>query len=40
MWPAYPTLRTDDTDFKGLVAPLLGKHIAVLAGNPSHIEGP
>ena len=40
MWPAYPTLRTDDIDFKGLVAPLLGKHIAVLAGNPSHIDGP
>ena len=40
MWPAYPTLRTDDLDFKALVALLLDGHIAVLAGNPSHIEGP
>ena len=40
MWPAYPTLRTDDIDFKALVALLLDGHIAVLAGNPSHIEGP
>ena len=40
MWPAYPTLRTDDVDFKALVALLLDGHIAVLAGNPSHIEGP
>ena len=40
LWPAYPTLRTDDIDFKTLVALLLDKHIAVLAGNPSHIEGP
>jgi hypothetical protein len=40
MWPAYPTLRTDDIDFKSLVAHLLDGHIAVLAGNPSHIEGP
>ena len=40
MWPAYPTLRTDDIDFKALVALLLDEHIAVLAGNPSHIEGP
>jgi hypothetical protein len=40
MWPAYPTLRTDDLDFKGLVALLLDEHLAVLAGNPSHIEGP
>ena len=39
-WPAYPTLRTDDLDFKTLVALLLDEHIAVLAGNPSHIEGP
>jgi hypothetical protein len=40
MWHAYPTVRTDDLDFKGLVALLQDKHIAVLAGNPSHIEGP
>ena len=40
MWPAYPTLRTDDIDFKTLVALLLDRHIAVLAGNPSHIQGP
>ncbi len=40
MWPAYPTLRTDDIDFKALVALLGDRHIAVLAGNPSHIEGP
>ena len=40
MWPAYPTLRTDDLDFKALVALLLDEHIAVLAGNPSHIQGP
>jgi hypothetical protein len=39
-WPAYPSLRTDDLDFKTLVAVLLDEHIAVLAGNPSHIEGP
>jgi hypothetical protein len=39
-WPAYPTLRTDDIDFKTLVAHLLDEHIAVLAGNPSHITGP
>ena len=40
MWPAYPTLRTDDIDFKALVALLQDRHLAVLAGNPSHIEGP
>ena len=40
MWPAYPTLRTDDIDFKTLVALLLDQHVAVLAGNPSHITGP
>ena len=40
LWPAYPTLRTDDIDFKTLVALLLDRHIAVLAGNPSHIKGP
>jgi hypothetical protein len=40
MWPAYPTLRTDDLDFKALVALLLDDHVAVLAGNPSHIQGP
>jgi hypothetical protein len=40
MWPAYPTLRTDDVDFKSLVALLLDGHVAVLAGNPSHIQGP
>ena len=40
MWPAYPTLRTDDIDFKTLVALLQDRHLAVLAGNPSHIEGP
>ena len=40
MWPAYPTLRTDDIDFKALVALLQDEHIAVLAGNPSHIQGP
>jgi hypothetical protein len=40
MWPAYPTLRTDDIDFKTLVAMLLDGHLAVLAGNPSHIDGP
>jgi hypothetical protein len=40
MWPAYPTLRTDDVEFKALVALLLDDHIAVLAGNPSHIQGP
>jgi hypothetical protein len=40
MWPAYPALRTDDLDFKTLVAHLLGAHIAVLAGTPSHIVGP
>jgi hypothetical protein len=39
-WPAYPTLRIDDLDFKALVALLIDEHIAVLAGNPSHIEGP
>jgi hypothetical protein len=39
-WPAYPTLRTDDIDFKALVAHLQDEHIAVLAGNPSHIVGP
>ena len=39
MWPAYPTIRTDDIDFKSLVAYLQDKHIAVLAGNPSHMEG-
>jgi hypothetical protein len=39
-WPAYPTLRTDDLDFKALVALLLDGHLAVLAGNPSHIQGP
>jgi hypothetical protein len=39
-WPAYPTLRTDDLDFKALVALLLDDHIAVLAGNPSHIQDP
>ncbi len=40
LWPAYPTLRTDDIDFKTLVALLQDKHLAVLAGNPNHIEGP
>jgi hypothetical protein len=40
LWPAYPTLRTDDIDFKRLVSLLLEGHIAVLAGNPSHIVGP
>ena len=40
MWPAYPTLRTDDIDFKTLVALLQDQHLAVLAGNPSHIDGP
>jgi hypothetical protein len=40
LWPAYPTLRTNDIDFKTLVALLGDKHIAVLAGNPSHITGP
>jgi hypothetical protein len=40
MWPAYPTPRTDDLDFKALVALLLDEHIAVLAGYPSHIQGP
>jgi hypothetical protein len=40
MWPAYPTLRTDEIDFKALVALLIDGHIAVLAGNPSHIQGP
>ena len=40
MWPAYPTLRTDDIDFKTLVALLQDQHLAVLAGNPSHIVGP
>jgi hypothetical protein len=40
MWPAYPTLRTDDLDFKTLVSLLQNRHIAVLAGNPSHITGP
>jgi hypothetical protein len=39
-WPAYPTLGTDDIDFKALVALLQDGHIAVLAGNPSHIAGP
>jgi hypothetical protein len=39
-WPAYPTLRTDDIDFKELVALLQDQHLAVLAGNPSHILGP
>jgi hypothetical protein len=39
-WPAYPTLRTDDIDLKGLVALLLDSHVAVLAGNPSQIVGP
>jgi hypothetical protein len=39
-WPAYPTLRTDDIDLKALVALLLDEHLAVLAGNPAHIEGP
>jgi hypothetical protein len=40
MWPAYPTLRTDDIDFKALVSHLLDGHLAVLAGNPSHIQRP
>jgi hypothetical protein len=40
MWPAYPTLRTDDIDFKALVSLLLDEHIAVLAGNPTNIDGP
>jgi hypothetical protein len=40
LWPAYPTLRTDDIDFNTLVALLQDQHLAVLAGNPSHIEGP
>jgi hypothetical protein len=40
MRPACPTLRTDDVDFKSLVAHLIDGHIAVLAGNPSHIVGP
>ena len=40
MWPAYPTLRSVDVDFKGLVAILQDQHLAVLAGNPSHIDGP
>jgi hypothetical protein len=40
LWPSYPTLRTDDIDFKTLVALLQDEHVAVLAGNPSHIEGP
>ena len=40
MWPAYPTLRTDELDFKTLVSLLQDRHIAVLAGNPAHIEGP
>ncbi len=40
MRPAYPTLRTDDLDFKALVALLGDQRLAVLAGNPSHIEGP
>jgi hypothetical protein len=40
LWPAYPTLRTDDIDFKTLVALLQDRHLAVLAGNPSHIVGP
>jgi hypothetical protein len=40
LWPAYPTLRTDDIDFKGLVALLIDEHIAVLAGNPGYIVGP
>jgi len=40
MWPAYPTLRTDDIDFKGLAALLKYDHLAVLAGNPSDIQGP
>jgi hypothetical protein len=40
VWPAYPTLRTEDVDFKALVALLLDDHLAVLAGNPSHIVGP
>jgi hypothetical protein len=39
-WPAYPTLRNDDLDFNALVALLLDGHLAVLAGNPSHIQGP
>jgi hypothetical protein len=39
-WPAYPTLRTDDIDFRTLVALLQDRHLAVLAGNPSHIQGP
>jgi hypothetical protein len=39
-WPAYPTLRTDDIDFKRLVALLQDRHLAVLAGNPAHIDGP
>ena len=34
-----PEVRTD-IDFKTLVARLQDKHIAVLAGNPSHIDGP
>ena len=33
-WPAYPTLRTADLDFKTLVALLLDQHLAVLAGTP------
>jgi len=40
MWSAYPTLRTDDIDFRALVALILDGHIAVLAGNPSLIQGP
>ena len=40
MWPAYPTLRTDHIDFKTLVALLQDRDLAVLAGNPTHIEGP
>ena len=40
VWPAYPTLRTDDIDFKRLVVLLSDRHLAVLAGDPSHIEGP
>jgi len=39
-WPACPTRRTDDVDFKTLVALLQDRHIAVLAGNPSQVEGP
>jgi hypothetical protein len=40
MWPAFPTLRSDDIDFKTLVAFLLDERVAVLAGNPFDIQGP